>query len=142
MHKRAREGAVTAVPDAALMRWLLLQGGTSPTRPQANQTTAAGPHRVMTLNQPPLEGNPADGCGSGKNVCHPLLLTPLVPAAPLEAGRSRYLCCNLLCTSGGQVASSRSAEVYSRASRKACLFLVQSAAGLESPLPSSWLVSY
>lgn len=60
MYKRAGEGAV-AVPDAALMRWLLLQGGTSPTRPQANQTTAAVPHRVMTLNQPPLEGNPADG---------------------------------------------------------------------------------
>ena len=94
MHKRAREGAVTAVPDAALMRWLLLQGGTSPTRPQANQTTAAGPHRVMTLNQPPLEGNPADGCGSGKNVCHPLLLTPLVPAAPLEAPDPSGACCS------------------------------------------------
>lgn len=44
MYKRAGEGAVTAVPDEALMRWLLLQGGTSPTRPQANQTTAAAPH--------------------------------------------------------------------------------------------------
>lgn len=44
MYKRAGEGAVTAVPDEALMRWLLLQGGTSPTRPQANQTTGAAPH--------------------------------------------------------------------------------------------------
>ena len=99
--QESREGAVTAVPDAALMRWLLLQGGTSPTPPQANQTTAAVPHQVMTWNQPPLEGNPADGCGSGKNVCHLLFPTLLVPASPLEAGRSRYLCCNLLCTSGG-----------------------------------------
>lgn len=68
MYKRAGDGAVTAVPDVALTRWLLLQGGTSPTRPQANQTTAAAPLRVRTLNQPSLEGNPADGCGSGKNV--------------------------------------------------------------------------
>ena len=30
---------------------------------------------VRTLNQPPLEGNPADGCGSGKNVYQTLAPT-------------------------------------------------------------------
>ena len=88
-------------------RWGTNEMASSARRHQPHSTPGQPDHRcsstlVRTLNQPPLEGNPADGCGSGKNMCHLLFLTlPLLPASPLEAGRSRYPCGNLLCTSGG-----------------------------------------
>ena len=88
-------------------RWGTNEMASSARRHQPHSTPGQPDHRcsstlVRTLNQPLLEGNPADGCGSGKNMCHLLFLTlPLLPASPLEAGRSRYPCGNLLCTSGG-----------------------------------------